>query len=99
MTFLISNGTIQSAVSSWALGSALRIHPVVVLLATLIGGTLAGLIGMVLAAPLVAAAIRSAEVIRAGRASDPDPADERRQEERERPEEQAAAHGAADAHP
>ena len=64
VTFLISNGTIQSAVSSWALGSALRIHPVVVLLATLIGGTVAGLIGMVLAAPLVAATIRSVEVVK-----------------------------------
>jgi len=64
ITFLISNGTIQSAVSSWALGSALRIHPVVVLLATLIGGTVAGLIGMVLAAPLVAATIKSIAVVR-----------------------------------
>lgn len=64
LTFLISNGTIQSAVSSWALGSALRIHPVAVLLATLIGGTIAGLIGMVLAAPLVAATIRSVAVVR-----------------------------------
>ncbi len=63
ITFLVSNGTIQSAVSSWALGSALRIHPVVVLLSTLIGGTAAGLLGMVLAAPLVASLIRSKMVL------------------------------------
>ncbi len=64
VTFVLSNGTIQSAVSSWALGSALRIHPVVVLLATLIGGTVGGLIGMVLGAPLVAASIKSVEVVK-----------------------------------
>lgn len=64
VTFVISNGTIQSAVSSWALGSALRIHPVIVLLSTLIGGTVAGLIGMVLAPPLVAATIKSVAVAR-----------------------------------
>lgn len=68
-TFVISNGTIQSAVSSWALGSALRIHPVVVLLATMIGGTFAGMLGMVLAAPLVAATIRSVRLVR-GRKAD-----------------------------
>lgn len=64
ITFLISNGTIQSAVSSWALGSALRIHPMVVLLSTLIGGTVAGLIGMILAPPLVAATIQSFAVVK-----------------------------------
>lgn len=64
LTFLISNGSIQSAVSSWALGSALRIHPLVVLLATLIGGTVAGLIGMVLAPPLLAAIIQSVRVVK-----------------------------------
>ncbi|MHA6524744.1 AI-2E family transporter [Tessaracoccus sp. G1721] len=67
LTFLISNGTIQSAVSSWALGSALRIHPLVVLLSTLIGGTVAGLLGMVLAPPLVAAVTKSFEVVRGRR--------------------------------
>lgn len=65
ITFVISNGTIQSVVSSWALGSSLKLHPVVVLLATLIGGTIAGLIGMVLGAPLVAAVSRAIEVIQA----------------------------------
>lgn len=68
ITFTISNGTIQSAVSSWALGSALSLHPVTVLLATLIGGSAFGLIGMVLGAPLVAAASKSAEVARRHRA-------------------------------
>ena len=67
VTFLISNGTIQSIVSSWALGSSLRIHPVMVLLATLVGGTVAGLIGMILGAPLAAAVSKSVRVVRAAR--------------------------------
>lgn len=67
--FVISNGTVQSAVSSWALGSSLRLHPVAVLLATMIGGTIAGLLGMILGAPVVAAVTRSvAEVRRLRRA-------------------------------
>jgi predicted PurR-regulated permease PerM len=66
---LVSNGTIQSAVSSWALGSSLRLHPVLVLLATLVGGSVAGVLGMILGAPLVAAAQKSISRIRA--ASEP----------------------------
>jgi predicted PurR-regulated permease PerM len=64
LSLLVSNGTIQSAVSSWALGSSLKIHPVAVLLATLVGGIIAGILGMILGAPLVAAAKRSVEALR-----------------------------------
>ncbi|MBK7821190.1 MAG: AI-2E family transporter [Tessaracoccus sp.] len=64
LSLLVSNGTIQSAVSSWALGSSLKLHPVAVLLATLVGGTIAGILGMILGAPLVAAAKRSVEALR-----------------------------------
>lgn len=59
ISLLVSNGAVQSAVSSWALGSSLKMHPVAVLLATIIGGTVAGMIGMILAPPLVAAAQKS----------------------------------------
>ncbi|MDN6795569.1 MAG: hypothetical protein L0L69_11055, partial [Propionibacterium sp.] len=61
----VSNGTIQSAVSSWALGSSLRLHPVLVLLATLVGGAWAGILGMVLGAPLLAAVRTSLAALRA----------------------------------
>lgn len=64
LTFVISNGTIQSAVSSWALGSSLDLHPVAVLLATMIGGTMAGVLGMVLGAPILAAAMKSVAAVR-----------------------------------
>lgn len=69
LTFVISNGAIQSVVASWALGASLRIHPVLVMLATLIGGAVAGLIGMILAAPLVAAFSRSLGVLAEHRTS------------------------------
>ena len=49
--------------SSWALGASLKIHPVAVLLATLIGGTVAGILGMVLGAPLVAATAKSVRAV------------------------------------
>lgn len=67
-TFIISNGTIQSAVSSWALGNSLQLHPVSVLLATIIGGTVAGLLGMILGAPVLAATLKSMTAIRERRA-------------------------------
>ena len=61
---LVSNGMIQSAVSSWALGSSLKLHPVSVLLATLVGGAIAGILGMVLGAPVLASISKSAAVIK-----------------------------------
>lgn len=64
VAILVSNGMIQSAVSSWALGSSLDIHPVTVLLATIVGGTIAGLIGMILGAPLLAATVKAVSIIR-----------------------------------
>ena len=60
---LVSNGMIQSAVSSWALGSSLKLHPVSVLLATLVGGAVAGILGMVLGAPVLASVSKSVAVI------------------------------------
>lgn len=68
LTFVVSNGTIQSAVSSWALGSSLSLHPVTVLLATMIGGTVAGLLGMVIGAPVLAACSKSIAAVRRIRA-------------------------------
>lgn len=77
VTFVISNGTVQSMVGSWALGSSLKIHPTAVLLSTMVGGTVAGLLGMVLGAPVTAAAARSWTAVReirsarAGKSSGP----------------------------
>ncbi len=64
ISLLVSNGTIQSAVGSWALGSSLSLHPVIVLLATIVGGTIAGLLGMVLGPPVTAAVVKSLAAVR-----------------------------------
>lgn len=82
IAFVLSNGAIQSVVNSWTLGSSLRLHPMVVLLATMIGGTLAGVLGMVIGAPAVAAVVQSLAAIRRLRtapmgAGDPAPPDSR----------------------
>lgn len=74
LSLLVSNGTIQSVVSSWALGTSLSLHPVLVLLATIVGGTIAGLLGMVLGPPVAAALVKVIAAVRehnAGRAGAP----------------------------
>lgn len=63
VSLFVSNGAIQSAISSWALGASLRMHPVLVLISTIAGGTAAGILGMVLASPLLAATIKSSSAI------------------------------------
>lgn len=68
LSLLVSNGSIQTAVSSWALGSSLKMHPVAVMIATMVGGTIAGILGMVLAPPLLSAATKSLVAIKAHKA-------------------------------
>ena len=62
---LISNGPIQNVVSAWALGSSLKIHPVTVLIATMVGGVIAGALGMVLGPPVMSALQRSYTAVKA----------------------------------
>jgi putative heme transporter len=50
---IIANGFLQTLVSQFALGSALKLHPLVVLFATTAGGILFGAVGGVFAAPFV----------------------------------------------
>ena len=50
---IIANGFLQTLVSQFALGSALNLHPLVVLFATTAGGILFGAVGGVFAAPFV----------------------------------------------
>ncbi|MBI5231500.1 MAG: AI-2E family transporter [Coriobacteriales bacterium] len=56
---LISQNVVQMPLQSWALGGALKLHPLVVLVATMLGGLLAGIIGATLGAPLTAMAVRA----------------------------------------
>ena len=63
---LLANGMLQQIVQPIAFGATLGIHPLAVLIVTIAGGALFGTIGLVLAAPLTAAAVRiAAEVSKA----------------------------------
>jgi predicted PurR-regulated permease PerM len=57
---LLANGLLQNLVQPFAMGSALHLNPLVVLIVTIAGGCLFGMLGLVLAAPLVSAIVRIA---------------------------------------
>jgi predicted PurR-regulated permease PerM len=55
---LLANGLLQQMVQPFAMGTALGIHPLVVLVVTIAGGALFGAMGLILAAPVVSAIVR-----------------------------------------
>lgn len=57
---LLANGLLQNLVQPFAMGSALQLNPLVVLVVTIGAGCLFGMLGLVLAAPLVSAAVKVA---------------------------------------
>jgi predicted PurR-regulated permease PerM len=61
---LLANGILQQMVQPFAMGAALGIHPLAVLIVTIAGGALFGAVGLILAAPLTAAATRIAADLR-----------------------------------
>jgi putative heme transporter len=54
---VLANGLLQNLVQPFAMGSALDLNPLVVLVVTIGAGCLVGMIGLVLAAPLTSAAV------------------------------------------
>jgi predicted PurR-regulated permease PerM len=54
---LLANGLLQNVVQPFAMGSALDLSPLVVLVVTIASGCLFGMAGLVLAAPLTSAAV------------------------------------------
>ena len=54
---ILANGLLQNIVQPFAMGSALDLHPLAVLVLTIGAGCLFGMIGLVLAAPLASAAV------------------------------------------
>ncbi|HBX69003.1 MAG TPA: hypothetical protein DEH25_06385 [Chloroflexi bacterium] len=61
---IISNGALQAIVSSWALGSLLKIHPLVIFLVTIIAGMVGGILSMILAVPITAIVLQVAVRLR-----------------------------------
>ncbi|HEX6153251.1 MAG TPA: AI-2E family transporter [Solirubrobacterales bacterium] len=55
---LLANGVLQQLVQPIAYGAALSLHPLAVLIVTIAGGCLFGTVGLVLAAPLLSAAVK-----------------------------------------
>jgi predicted PurR-regulated permease PerM len=68
---LLANGLLQQLIQPIAYGAALGIHPLAVLVVTIAGGSLFGAVGLILAAPLVAAATRISADLSAGAAGSP----------------------------
>ena len=66
---LLANGVLQQLVQPIAYGAALGLHPLAVLIATIAGGCLFGTIGLILAAPLLSAAVRISAELTASRAA------------------------------
>ena len=63
---LLANSVLQQLVQPLAMGAALGIHPLAVLIVTIAGGALFGSVGLILAAPLTSAITRiSADLARA----------------------------------
>ncbi len=65
---LMANGILQQLVQPIAYGAALKLHPLAVLIATIAGGCLFGTVGLVLAAPLLSAAVKITADIKAAEA-------------------------------
>jgi putative heme transporter len=55
---LLAQNVLQSVIQGWAIGGALDLHPLIVLIATTVGSIFGGLIGGMLGAPLAAIGVR-----------------------------------------
>ncbi len=64
---ILANGLLQNIVQPFAMGSALDLHPLVVLVATIASGCIFGTIGLILAAPLLSAAVHITRDLAAAR--------------------------------
>ena len=66
---ILANGLLQNIVQPFAMGAALDLHPLAVLVLTIGAGCLFGMIGLVLAAPLASAAVHISRDLARARAA------------------------------
>jgi predicted PurR-regulated permease PerM len=66
---LLANGLLQNIFQPFAMGSALHLHPLAVLIVTISAGCIFGMIGLVLAAPLTSAAVHITQELRQAKAA------------------------------
>ncbi len=64
---LLANGLLQQVVQPIAFGATLDLNPLVVLIVTIAGGSIFGMVGLVLAAPLTSAGLKIAADVAAAR--------------------------------
>ena len=72
LVVLVANLLIENLVDPHVTGRTLRIHPLVVLLVTTMGGVLGGLVGLMMAVPMTLIAVRAVKYFRAAFAVDGD---------------------------
>lgn len=67
---LLANGVLQQMVQPFAMGAALGIHPLAVLIVTIGGGAVFGAVGLILAAPLTSAAVKISDDLERARSEE-----------------------------
>jgi predicted PurR-regulated permease PerM len=67
---LLANSVLQQVVQPFAMGAALGIHPLAVLVVTIGGGALFGAVGLILAAPITSAVVRISDDLARSRAAE-----------------------------
>jgi predicted PurR-regulated permease PerM len=71
---LLANGVLQQMIQPFVMGATLSLNPLVVLVVTIGAGTLFGMVGLTLAAPLTSAAVHIVAELRARTTSEAQPA-------------------------
>jgi putative heme transporter len=66
---ILANGMLQNIFQPFAMGSALDLHPLAVLVITIAAGCIFGMVGLVLAAPLTSAAVHITHDLASARAA------------------------------
>ena len=66
---LLANGTLQQIVQPIAFGATLDLNPLAVLIVTIAAGSLFGMVGLILGAPITSAAVHISRDLRAGKAA------------------------------
>jgi predicted PurR-regulated permease PerM len=70
---ILANGMLQQVVQPIAFGATLDLNPLAVLIVTIAGGALFGMVGLILAAPLTSAAVHIGRAMAAARQAPPEP--------------------------
>ena len=71
---ILANGLLQQVVQPIAFGATLDLNPLAVLIVTIAGGSLFGMVGLILAAPLTSAAVHVSRDLAQARSAEAGPA-------------------------